>query len=340
MIRPSGIGGGLTLLSKADTRILYCIGRGLTDAKDIHAEIGLSTEQVYARALVLKRIGILEDRKGIHLAEGELPQKLASFLSGSIERADILANMGIRFLIALRESAPGRMIANRTGVCEATYFKWQKKAAKVGIVVSENGIHHIDYGLWPGLRELLDLMDMESRIIDRRIPDHSNILWMDGKDIIFSAQIGEPYQKTAFSAFGNSDKGDTVFYTTSDDPLNEQNLFDDAFHICESTGDPELRLKTIDYLLDNLDRIIPDNDFIVSLSRVVRGLDCKGWPDKKTLEGAFGDLSGLIETMIPQDDLVCNVGLIARLKELFAEAILDQRGNIVIHLHGALLYCT
>ena len=301
MIRPSGIGEGLTLLSKADTKILHCIGRGLTNAKDIHAEIGLSTEQIYARALILKRLGILENRKGIHLAKEELPQKLASFLSGSIEKADILANMGIRFLMALREPSPGRTIANRTGVCEATYYKWQKRAAQVGIIVSENGLHRIDYSLWPDLRGLLNLIDTESRMIDRRIPDHSNILWMNGKDIIFSAQNGEPYQKTAFSAFGNNNAGNTVFYTTSDEPLNEQDLFDDAVHICESTDDPGLRLRTIDYLLDNLDGIIPDNDFIISLSRVVRGLDCKGWPDKKTLDGTFGDLSELIKAMIPQD---------------------------------------
>lgn len=302
MIRPSGIDEGLTLLSKADTKILHCIGRGLTNAKDIHAEIGLSTEQIYARALVLKRLGILENRKGIHLAEEELPQKLVSFLSGSIEKADILANMGIRFLMALREPSPGRTIANRTGVCEATYYKWQKRAAQVGIIVSENGLHRIDYSLWPDLLELLNLFDTESRIINRHIPDCSDILWMDGKDIIFSTKSEEPYQRTAFSVFDNSNREDVVFYTTSNKPRNEQNLFDDAVRICESTNDPELRLKTIEYLLDNLDKIVPSNNFVISLSRVIRGLYCKGWPDKNTLNGAFGDLYGLIDAMIPQDD--------------------------------------
>lgn len=123
MIRPSGIGGELTLLSRSDAMILYCVGKGITDAKLIESEIGLSTKQVYSRALTLKRKGILEDRKGIHLNDTELSARLALFLSVSLERADVLANMGIRFLIALGDPAPGRIIAKRTGISEATYFE-------------------------------------------------------------------------------------------------------------------------------------------------------------------------------------------------------------------------
>ena len=301
MIRPSGIGGGLTLLSRADTRILHCIGKGMTDAKEIQKEIGLSTERIYARAMTLKEHGILEDRKGIHLSNGKLPKKLASFLSVSLERSDVLANMGIRFLISMREPAPGRIIANRAGAKEATYFSWYRKIAHTGIVVSNNGVHRIRYDLWPGLSELMDLFEEESRARDNRIPESSKVIWMDGSKILFSDEPGKPFQRTAFSAFNNMEEENVTFYTTYEGPLNEQDIFDDAVHICDSTDDPMLRLKTIDYLLDRLGIVVPDNDFVRSFYRSVRGLESKGWPDKDLIMSTFGDITELVRAMMPYE---------------------------------------
>ena len=301
MIRPSGIGGELTLLSKADTKILHCVGKGITDAKSIEAEIGLSTKQIYARALTLKKKGLLEDRKGIHLNDTELSARLALFLSVSLERADVLANMGIRFLIALGDPAPGRIVANRTGVSEATYFEWYRNVAHTGIVGSDNGIHYVRYDLWPELSELLGLIERESRSMDNRIPEDSRVIWMDEDRILFSDVSGKQFQKTAFSVFSTVDNSGMDFYTTSKEPLNEQNLFDDAVRICESTDDPNLRLKTIDYLLNNLENVIPDNNFVRHLDRTVKGLECKGWPNVTILEREFGDLSELVRCMIPYE---------------------------------------
>lgn len=301
MIRPSGIGGELTLLSKADTKILHCVGKGITDAKSIEAEIGLSTKQIYARALTLKKKGLLEDRKGIHLNDTELSARLALFLSVSLERADVLANMGIRFLIALGDPAPGRIIANRTGVSEATYFEWYRNVAHTGIVGSDDGIHYVRYDLWPGLSELLRLIEIKSRSMDDRIPKGSRILWMDDDRILFSDVPGRRFQKTAFSIFSDVKDDGMDFYTTSKEPLNEQNLFDDAVRICDSMDDPHLRLKTIDYLLNNLESVVPNNDFVRHLDRTVRGLECRGWPDITAVEREFGDVSELVRCMIPYE---------------------------------------
>lgn len=240
MIRLSGIGGDLTLLSRADARILHCIGRGITDAKVIEAMIGLSTKQIYARALTLKERGILEGRRGIHLADNELSESLASFLSSSLERADVLANMGLRFLMALRDPALGRIM-----------------------------------------------------------PEGSTVISMDGERILFSGGSGEPYQRMAFSAFDDGVDDDRVFYTTSEDPLDEQMIFDDAVRICDATDDPDLRLRTIDYLIENLGKVVPDNGFVRSLYRSVRGLRCKGWPGRPALQSAFGDISELVLAMMP-----------------------------------------
>ena len=301
MIRPSGIGGELTLLSRSDARILYCVGKGITDAKLIESEIGLSTKQVYARALTLKRKGILEDRKGIHLNDTELSARLALFLSVSLERADVLANMGIRFLIALGDPAPGRIIAKRTGVSEATYFEWYRNVAHTGIVGSDDGIHYVRYDLWPGLSELLRLIEIKSKSIDDRIPEGSRIPWMDDDRILFSDVPGRRFQKTAFSIFSDVEDDGIDFYTTSKEPLNEQDLFDDAVRICDSMDDPHLRLKTIDYLLNNLESVVPNNDFVRHLDRTVRGLECRGWPDITAVEREFGDVSELVRCMIPYE---------------------------------------
>ncbi len=301
MIRPSGIGGDLTLLSRADARILHCIGRGITDAKDIEAEIGLSTKQIYARALTLKKRGVLEDRRGIHPADNELSRRLTSFLSASLERADAIANMGLRFLMALRDPAPGRIVAERTGVSEATYFDWYRAVVPTGIVVSEDGVHRIDHDVWPGLDGLLDIMDTESRKADGRLPEGSMVIAMDGERILFSGGQGEPYQRTAFSVFDDGVDDDRVFYTTSESPLDEQAIFDDAVRICDATDDPDLRLRTIDYLIGNLGRVVPDNGFVRNLHRVVRGLGCKGWPGRQTLQERFGDITELILAMMPYE---------------------------------------
>lgn len=299
MIRLSGIGGDLTLLSRADARMLHCIGRGITDAKVIEAMIGLSTKQIYARALTLKERGILEGRREIHLADNELSESLASFLSSSLERADVLANMGLRFLMALRDPAPGRIIVERTGVSEATYFDWYRAVAPTGIVISDDGVHRIDHDFWPGLDGLLEIVDVESRRADDRIPEGSTVISMDGERILFSGGSGEPYQRTAFSAFDDGVDDDRVFYTTSEDLLDEQMIFDDAVRICDATDDPDLRLRTIDYLIENLGKVVPDNGFVRSLYRSVRGLRCKGWPGRPALQSAFGDISELVLAMMP-----------------------------------------
>lgn len=301
VIRPSGIGGGLTLLSRADARILHCIGRGITDAKHIERKIGLSTKQIYARALTLKERCILEDRRGIHLADNELSKILTSFLSVSLERADVLANMGLRFLMALRDPAPGRIIAERTGVSEATYFDWYRTVTPTGIVVSDDGIHRIDHHLWPGLDRLLEMMDTESRRADGRIPDGSTVIAMDGERILFSGGPGEPYQRTAFSAFDDGVDDRKVYYTTSNNQLDEQVIFDDAVRICDATDDSDLRLRTIDYLIGNLGKVVPDNGFVRNLHRVVRGLGCKGWPGRAALQEEFGDITELVLAMMPYE---------------------------------------
>ena len=103
---------------------------------------------------------------------------------------------------------------------------------------------------------------------------------------------------TAFSMFCDDGRNDDVFYTTCDEQQNEQDLFDDAVRICEATDDPDLRLKTVEFLIDNLGVVVPDNDFVMSLSRAVRGHECRGWPDAGTLKDAFGDLSELMNIMI------------------------------------------
>lgn len=270
------------IVTERELTILHYLEHGHDDINEVSELMGVTPTMTYAAVRSMKYKGLLDKRKGIHIAPNAFAVRLQHMMGFSVERAKCLSDSALDILAALREHRTVDELISITGISRSTLFRYIKSLSAVGAIRSATPGYELNDIAWVDLRKVLDSMSDYQEVIDPRVRCGAQIYSVSKEAVVYSTDTGGPGQRTAFSYF--NDRGDpgivtTEYLTTYEGGMDLQRAFDDAYAVTEVVRDHRLRLSLISAYLRHGDSIDPPEGFLEVYRRLEAGERILRWPN-------------------------------------------------------------
>ena len=284
------------MFGNKELQILYHMSRGKCSVPELSTCLDISIPETYRKIRSLRSKDVICGKDPIRISCCPYAKRLMALMAEGPGMAKYLSGAGLDVLISMVRPGSLNDIAVKTCLSESHVRKILKLLIEGNLVQRINDIYRINDGECPKLRPFLNSYNDYLEVSDPRISNDSEVLYREGRDLVFSSVDGQGYRPTGISAFkeyGMQGISDTRgFYTTKEGELDMDSIFDDAVRIAEVENDWRLRMANELFYIKNKNRLVPPKDFLEIHNRIMSGDRVDNWPSKQDLEDRMWMVDG------------------------------------------------
>ncbi|MBR4686255.1 MAG: helix-turn-helix transcriptional regulator [Candidatus Methanomethylophilaceae archaeon] len=265
-----------------ELELIHYISRGITDIGDLSEKLGLSQSETYRIIRNLKSKDVLKTSNKICINSCAFAKRLFAIMSKGPEMARFFSDGRIYVLLSLLNPKTIQEISLETGISESHLHKILKIQTGGTVVRKIDGYYSLNSMKHPQIKAFLISLIDHLDVCDPRIPDNSILLFREGGEVVYSMTEMSLDQTTGFSAL--EDYGltgwsfDDNYYTTKEDELTLDQIFEDAIRIAETEDSTRMRMANEIFYMKRKEELNPPKEFLDKHNRILAGERIEKWP--------------------------------------------------------------